>query len=344
MDGAPRAHAGHAAHRAHLFRRAHARTRRQPRRPHAQRGAHRQLPLDLPRPRQHPAAHRQLHRVAAERRGPLAQLHADNGPFGRGYGRFTPTGRSAAPGTPACAWSRPDHRLDAVGVPDTLLFRAGGDDSVRGYAYRTLGPLVDGVVTSGRVMATGSAEIARPIRIPCPRCGGRYSPMPATPPTTGRISRRPGVTGSVPRWRSPVGRCASTPAMGSAQGAPASQRRHCLLTRMDDASVSWQSRFRRPLGWARWLTWASCPWPRLALLVAAGCGRCAPKPARLALALGLTAEGVSGALLRSAGAAPAPSCRAAARSRSGALAGLAPRACARRAAARVGDGSRPRRR
>jgi translocation and assembly module TamA len=52
---------------------------------------------------------------------------------------------------------------DRVGVPDTLLFRAGGDESVRGYAYRTLGPIVNGVVTSGRVTATGSVEIARPI-------------------------------------------------------------------------------------------------------------------------------------------------------------------------------------
>ena len=88
----------------------------------------------------------------------------DNGPFGRGYGRYTlyrPLGR---------AWYASLRveagqiiASDAVGVPDTLLFRAGGDDSVRGYAYRTLGPLVDGVVTSGRVMATGSAEIARPI-------------------------------------------------------------------------------------------------------------------------------------------------------------------------------------
>jgi translocation and assembly module TamA len=52
---------------------------------------------------------------------------------------------------------------DRVGVPDTLLFRAGGDESVRGYAYRTLGPVVDGVVTSGRMLWTGSAEIARPM-------------------------------------------------------------------------------------------------------------------------------------------------------------------------------------
>jgi translocation and assembly module TamA len=52
---------------------------------------------------------------------------------------------------------------ERVGVPDTLLFRAGGDESVRGYAYRTLGPVVDGAVTSGRMLWTGSAEIARPM-------------------------------------------------------------------------------------------------------------------------------------------------------------------------------------
>ena len=50
-----------------------------------------------------------------------------------------------------------------IGVPETLLFRAGGDDSVRGYGYRTLGPSVNGVVTGGRTLLTGSAEIARPI-------------------------------------------------------------------------------------------------------------------------------------------------------------------------------------
>ena len=52
---------------------------------------------------------------------------------------------------------------NVIGVPDTLLFRAGGDDSVRGYGYRTLGPTVDGVTTGGRNLLTGSVEIARPI-------------------------------------------------------------------------------------------------------------------------------------------------------------------------------------
>lgn len=86
------------------------------------------------------------------------------GPFARTYGRLT--------------WYRPlgndwysTVRVEAgqvftrhvIGVPETLLFRAGGDDSVRGYGYRTLGPSVNGVVTGGRTLLTGSAEIARPI-------------------------------------------------------------------------------------------------------------------------------------------------------------------------------------
>ena len=50
-----------------------------------------------------------------------------------------------------------------MGLPDALLFRAGGDDSVRGYGYRTLGPVVNGVLTSGRHLFTASGEIARPI-------------------------------------------------------------------------------------------------------------------------------------------------------------------------------------
>jgi len=59
---------------------------------------------------------------------------------------------------------------DAVAVPETLLFRAGGDDSVRGYAYRSLGPSAlprtassAGLVRSGRVLLTASGELATPI-------------------------------------------------------------------------------------------------------------------------------------------------------------------------------------
>jgi translocation and assembly module TamA len=50
-----------------------------------------------------------------------------------------------------------------IAVPDTILFRAGGENSVRGYGYRTLGPTVNGAVVGGRVLLTGSIEAERPI-------------------------------------------------------------------------------------------------------------------------------------------------------------------------------------
>jgi translocation and assembly module TamA len=55
-----------------------------------------------------------------------------------------------------------------VQVPETLRFRAGGDESVRGYAYRSLTTVVDGVEVGGEVLFTASLEAARPLlaRIP----------------------------------------------------------------------------------------------------------------------------------------------------------------------------------
>jgi translocation and assembly module TamA len=52
-------------------------------------------------------------------------------------------------------------KREELGVPDTLLFRAGGDDSVRGYGYRTLGPEIDDTTVGGPVMATGTIEAMR---------------------------------------------------------------------------------------------------------------------------------------------------------------------------------------
>jgi translocation and assembly module TamA len=47
---------------------------------------------------------------------------------------------------------------DKEGVPSTFLFRAGGDQSVRGYAYQSLGIPVGTATTGGRYLFTGSAE------------------------------------------------------------------------------------------------------------------------------------------------------------------------------------------
>lgn len=47
---------------------------------------------------------------------------------------------------------------DKNGVPAVYLFRAGGDQSVRGYAYQELGVHEGDAITGGRYLATASAE------------------------------------------------------------------------------------------------------------------------------------------------------------------------------------------
>jgi translocation and assembly module TamA len=94
----------------------------------------------------------------SEQRSDLVDEQTSKGPFIRAYTRV--------------GWYRPfgawfaNARVEAgqvfvrnrIGVPDTILYRAGGDNSVRGYDYRTLGPIVNGAVVGGRVLATGSIE------------------------------------------------------------------------------------------------------------------------------------------------------------------------------------------
>ncbi|MES1162576.1 MAG: BamA/TamA family outer membrane protein, partial [Rhizobacter sp.] len=94
---------------------------------------------------------------------------------------------------------------DTFGVPDTMLFRAGGDDSVRGYGYRTLAPDIDGVTVSARSLFTTSLEIARPISPRYPAywwaafidAGNAADRFAELHPAVG--------VGVGLRWRSPVG-------------------------------------------------------------------------------------------------------------------------------------------
>lgn len=92
-----------------------------------------------------------------------------------------------------------------VWVPDAARFRAGGDDSVRGYAYRSLGPEVDGSVGSGNALFTTSVELGRPVGPAYPTLwgavfvdsGGAAQSFKQLQPATG--------LGAGLRWRSPVG-------------------------------------------------------------------------------------------------------------------------------------------
>ena len=139
----------------------------------------------------------------------LGQTYAaldETGPFVRGYGRVTAyrplparwqlTARVEAGQVVAG---------DAVSVPDPLLFRAGGDDSVRGYAYRSLGVTRNGVTIGGRAMATASVELAHPIvkRMPS-LLGAMFVDVGDAADRMGDL--RPNVGYGVGlRWRSPVG-------------------------------------------------------------------------------------------------------------------------------------------
>jgi translocation and assembly module TamA len=129
-----------------------------------------------------------------------------SGVFSRAYGRLTgylPLGRSFY--GQARVEAGQVFLRSGLQVPDSQLFRAGGDDSVRGFSYRSLGPLIDGVVGGGTVMLTTSAELARPISTRMPSLWG------AVFVDAGNASNNFGSmklylgTGAGLRWRSPVG-------------------------------------------------------------------------------------------------------------------------------------------
>lgn len=87
-----------------------------------------------------------------------------SGYFGRAHGRFT--AYLPLPASWQLQFRAEGGQVlarDNVSVPDALLFRAGGDDSIRGYAYRSIGVERDGVTTGGRVLGTGSIELSHPL-------------------------------------------------------------------------------------------------------------------------------------------------------------------------------------
>ena len=97
---------------------------------------------------------------------------------------------------------------DSARIPSTQLFLAGGDASVRGYAYQSIGGAeANGVVTPGRYLAVASVEWQRPILI-----DGQVSPWESTVfIDAGAVADKPsqfdtkfGIGAGV-RYRSPVG-------------------------------------------------------------------------------------------------------------------------------------------
>ena len=139
--------------------------------------------------------------------GQASRVGGSSGPFSRLYGRATaylPLGQSWF----GQARLELGHILksDKVTVPDALGFRAGGDDSVRGYAYRTLAPTAaDRSVLSGQSLLTGSVELAHPILARLPAVWGAVF-IDAGRAVDRWADYRPALGyGAGVRWRSPIG-------------------------------------------------------------------------------------------------------------------------------------------
>ena len=130
----------------------------------------------------------------------------DSGPFGRmqfKLGYYKPLGSSwygSARAEVAQVVAK-----EQVGVPEKLLFLAGGDESVRGYAYRSLGPQKNGLTVGGRVLATGSLELAHPILPSFPALWGAVFVDAGNAASRWTDYRAVVGYGAGVRWRSPVG-------------------------------------------------------------------------------------------------------------------------------------------
>ncbi len=88
------------------------------------------------------------------------------------------------------------------GIPSSYLFRTGGDQSVRGYAYQSLGVAEGSAVVGGRLLGVASAELVRWLT---PTWGAAvFYDVGDAADTRQSFSAREG-TGVGARWRSPVG-------------------------------------------------------------------------------------------------------------------------------------------
>ena len=170
-------------------------------------------------------------RDASQRPDGPANDRAASGPFTRAYGRLTWYKPLGGPGTERRGEVGEVFAQSRIGVPDPLLFRAGGDDSVRGYGYRTLGPDDQRRSHQRPRAVTGERGGRAPDLDRLPSVWWAPSSMPATRPIAGstssgaRLRRRPALAQSGrPAARRPGLR------PGRAPGPTAPERRHRVLS------------------------------------------------------------------------------------------------------------------
>ena len=94
---------------------------------------------------------------------------------------------------------------DTTTLPTTLLFRAGGDASVRGYGYQSLGVRQAGAISGARYVATGTVEVDHWLAPRWPQWGvAGFVDAGNAANTFADLSPVVGY-GVGARWRSPVG-------------------------------------------------------------------------------------------------------------------------------------------
>jgi translocation and assembly module TamA len=97
---------------------------------------------------------------------------------------------------------------DSANIPSTQLFLAGGDASVRGYSYRSIGSAeANRIVTPGRYLAVASLEWQRPILLdglPSPWESTVFIDAGAVADKPSQFDAKVGIGAGV-RYRSPVG-------------------------------------------------------------------------------------------------------------------------------------------
>lgn len=137
---------------------------------------------------------------SGEQRGGVGRLHARwLGYWPMQRGRLIATRVEAGQ-----IWAK-----DALRLPESLLWRAGGDESVRGYGRRSLGPEEEGQAVGGRVVWSASAEWQAPL--PRDWTFGLDGIGYAAFLDAGQAARqwkeaKPALGGGLGlRWRSPVG-------------------------------------------------------------------------------------------------------------------------------------------
>ncbi|MCL2876515.1 MAG: BamA/TamA family outer membrane protein [Betaproteobacteria bacterium] len=103
------------------------------------------------------------------------------------------------------------------GVPQDFLFRAGGTQSVRGYAYRSLGVEEGSAIVGGRILATGGIELVHWLR---PSTGlAVFVDSGDAADTRNDFSAKTGY-GFGMRWLSPAGPLAVDLAWGQGRSTP----------------------------------------------------------------------------------------------------------------------------